>query len=104
MATPNEQKDIEENKTVAALGYVWILFLVPLLLKRKSKFAQFHAKQAMVLFIGEVIAVFVGWFPLIGWAYWVFILWLVILGFFKALGGQQYRLPIAADLADKLNI
>src|SRR3989339_630004 len=45
-----KEQDVEENKTVAALSYAWILCLVPLLGKRNSKFAQFHAKQGLVLF------------------------------------------------------
>ena len=40
-STPNKAKDIEENKYIAILSYVWILCLVPLLLKRDSEFVQF---------------------------------------------------------------
>ena len=101
---PNNQKDIEENKVLAALSYVWILFLIPLLLKRNSKFAQFHAKQGLVLFIGEIIAVFVGWFPVIGWLFWLIVIIFAIIGFVQALTGKYYRLPIVADLADKFNL
>lgn len=97
-------KDIQENNVLAALSYIWILFLVPLLLKRGSKFAQFHAKQGLVLFIGEVIAVFVGWFPFIGWIYWLALVILAVIGFLQALSGKYYRLPVIADLADKFNL
>ena len=46
--------DVEANKTVAALSYISILFLVPLLGKRDSKFAQFHAKQGLILFTTRI--------------------------------------------------
>jgi hypothetical protein len=39
-----DKKDVEENAVMAALSYIWILCFVPLFLKKKSKFAQFHAK------------------------------------------------------------
>jgi hypothetical protein len=39
-----DPKDVADNKLVAALSYIWILFLIPLLAKRDSKFCQFHAK------------------------------------------------------------
>lgn len=55
-AKASADKDIEANKTLAALSYAWILCLVPLLGRRDSKFAQFHAKQGLVLFIIEIIA------------------------------------------------
>ena len=57
-------KDVESNKVIAAVGYVWILCLVPLFLKRHSKFAQFHAKQGLVLFIVEVIGWLIFWIPI----------------------------------------
>lgn len=97
-------KDIDENRVVAALSYVWILFLLPMLLKRESKFAQFHAKQGLVLFIGWVIAMFLGWFPIIGWIYSIALLIFAIMGFVQALSGKFYRLPFIADLADKFKI
>ncbi len=41
-----DPKDIEQNKGVAVLSYLWILFAIPLFLKRDSKFSQ-----AVLLFI-----------------------------------------------------
>jgi uncharacterized membrane protein len=43
-------REIEEGKTFAAIGYIGILFLVPLLAAKDNKFAKFHGKQGMVLF------------------------------------------------------
>ena len=31
-----EQKDVDDSKVIAALSYIWILFLVPLLVKKDS--------------------------------------------------------------------
>lgn len=39
--------DIEQNKSVAALGY--ILFLIPMIGTRNSQYAQFHANQGLLV-------------------------------------------------------
>ena len=50
-----EAQGAENDKYVAAISYLWILCFVPLFLKKKSKFAQHHAKQGLVLFIAEIL-------------------------------------------------
>ena len=99
--SPDKAKDIEENKHIAVLSYVWILCLVPLLLKRDSEFAQFHAKQGLVLFLAEIILV---WVPIIGWAINLVILVVAIIGIFKVLQGEYWEVPYAQTVVKKLNI
>lgn len=99
-----KDNDVEENKTIAAIGYIWILCLVPLLLKRDSKFAQYHGKQALVLFIVEVILGFVGWFPVIGWILVLATIVLAVFGFFKALSGEYWEMPVIGPLAKKIKL
>lgn len=96
--------DIESNKVVAAIGYIWILCLVPLFLKRDSAFAQFHAKQGLVLFIIEIIGWLIFWIPLIGWLLFIIILILALMGFVNALQGNYWKMPIIGDLAEKINL
>lgn len=48
-------KEIEEGKTFAAIGYLGILFLVPLLAAKDNKFAKFHGKQGLVLFCAGIV-------------------------------------------------
>lgn len=43
--------DIKENKAVAILSYFGPLCLIPFFTSKESKFAQFHAKEGMTLFI-----------------------------------------------------
>ncbi|MFA6272178.1 MAG: DUF4870 domain-containing protein [Patescibacteria group bacterium] len=99
-----DSKDIEENKLIAALGYVWILCLIPLLMKKESKFAQFHGKQGLVLFIVEIVGWLVYWIPFVGWLFAVLVLVMAIIGFVKALSGEYWELPIVGSFAKKLNI
>ncbi|MEA1962624.1 MAG: DUF4870 domain-containing protein [Patescibacteria group bacterium] len=100
----NKDKDIEENKAVAALSYVWVLCLVPLLTKKKSKFAQFHAKQGLVLFIIEIIGTFIFWIPLIGWTLGIVLLVVAIMGVLKALNGEWWKIPYVYDWSKKFNL
>ena len=98
-----DAKDIENNKVLAALAYVGILCFIPLLLKRRSKFAQFHAKQGLFLFIVEVIAMlpFLVW---IGWIAMVVAILYSILGVINAMDGKYWKMPYLYKYATKLNL
>ncbi|MDP2812464.1 MAG: hypothetical protein Q8O32_02105 [bacterium] len=100
----SDTKDIEENKLLAALGYIWVLCFIPLLLKRKSKFSQFHAKQGLVLFIIEIIGTVVFPIPVIGWALFILVILLAILGAKSALDGEYWEMPFFGKLVKKLNL
>ena len=92
--------DIEKNKTVAALSYIWILFLIPLLGKKHSKFCQFHAKQGLILFLLS----FLSWFPLIGWLLGLAIIVVSVMGILKCLEGAWWKVPYIYDLSKKINL
>jgi len=100
--------DVDENKLLAAIGYIGILCLVPLLGKKDSKFAQFHGKQGLVLCIAWVINFFVGLIPIIGWLVafvgTIALLVLSILGIIKALAGEFWEMPYLAEYAKKINL
>lgn len=46
-----DKKDIAENKYFSLLGYFGLLVLLPLIFASHSRFAKFHANQALVLLI-----------------------------------------------------
>jgi len=96
----NEQ-DVNENKAMAAIAYLGILFLIPLLAKKDSPFAQYHAKQGMILFIVWVVASFVIWIPILGWIMGILLFVLFIIGIVNVLGGKMKPLPVIGSLADK---
>ena len=92
--------DILNNKVVAALSYIWILFLLPLLLKKDSKFCQFHSKQGLILFLFS----FVAWFPIIGWLIGLAIIIVSVVGIVKTLAGERWEIPFIYDLSKKINL
>jgi len=100
MPKADENKDIFDNKVIAAFSYIWILFLIPLLLKKESKFCQFHAKQGLVLFIFSLVA----WFPLFGWLIGLAIVIFSVIGIIKALAGERWEAPLIYDLSKKINL
>ena len=51
-----DQSDIQQNKVMAVLAYFGLLFLVPLLAAKESKYAKFHTNQGLVLWIAGLIA------------------------------------------------
>jgi len=103
-ASGGKDKDIEENKIIAALSYAWILFLVPLLGKRKSKFAQFHAKQGLVLFILELIGSLLMWFPVFGQLLMLAFVVISVIGIIKALNGEWWKIPYIYTWSKKINL
>lgn len=95
-----DQDDVEKNKLWALVGYLGILCLITLLGKKDSKFAQFHAKQGLVLALASLLA----WFPLFGWILGVVVFVFMIMGILNVLSGKMEKLPIVGDLAEKINI
>lgn len=104
--TPQEDLIVKEGKIFALLSYFGILCLIPLLLKKDNKFAFFHGKQGLVIFIFEVIAAFFNIVPLIGQLVWVIALLyftvVSIIAIIQVLMGKYWRVPIIAPLADKI--
>jgi len=102
-------RTVEEGKIWAFIGYWWILFLVPLLAKKDNKFALFHGKQGMVLFVFEVIIWILSYIPVIGWFIIgpigsIICIILAIVGMVKSLQGKYWKMPVLGDIAEKIKI
>lgn len=89
--------DIEANKGMAIIAY--ILFFVPLIAAKNSRFAMYHANQGLTLFLlflacNVVLGIlsFIGWFllPLVNLALFI----LMVLGIVNAAQGQAKPLPV----------
>jgi uncharacterized membrane protein len=101
------KKDIEEHKALAAIGYLFILFLVPLMGAKHSAFAQHHGRQGIAVAVfGVVVMVIntlIGWIPLIGWliAIVLSLAWamLTIIGIIKAISGETWEVPVLGKWA-----
>jgi fumarate reductase subunit D len=100
--------DAQEDRLFAAVGYLGILCLIPLLLKKNSAFAQFHGKQGLVLLITWVILSFVNVIPILGQLVWMVgslaLLILVIMGIVNALNGKLWELPVLGKYAKMIKL
>lgn len=103
-------KEVEEGKVWAFLGvFLGIIgFVIVLLAKKDNKYAMFYAKQGLVLTIAYVIAMVVMIIPILGWIVgmiaYVVLLVLWIIGWVYALSGEEKRIPIIGQFADKFDI
>jgi uncharacterized membrane protein len=90
--------DAEKNKAIACLAY--LIFFLPYLAAKDSKFAMYHANQGLLLLLlsvavnilGSVVPV-IGWFLILplGWIFWLILL---IMGITNASKGEMKPLPL----------
>ena len=100
----SKEFDVEINKNTAALSYLWILCLIPILGKRDSEFAQFHAKQGLILFIIEIFAGLFSWFPIFGQLLILLLIIVSITAFVKTLNGESWKIPYIYEWSKKINL
>ena len=81
------------SKLLAALSYVSILFLIPMLFAQEDEFARFHAKQGARLFICNAIGSILGSIFSIGWVINLLLIYLMIVGIINALNDKWEALP-----------
>jgi uncharacterized membrane protein len=97
----------EEGRMAAIMAYIPILCFIPLLNMRDNKEAHFHARQGVLLFLIEVLAVI---FLIPGISNFVFKAVLImavalsVVGIYFALQSKNFKLPIIGDLADKAKL
>lgn len=101
--TPEE---IEDGKVWAAIGYLSFLFFLPLVVKPDNRFCRAHAKQALVLFVAGALLGMLSCFltQFGGGLLGLLILVLQIVALVKTLQGEYWRIPGAADLADRITL
>lgn len=93
--------DIRRNRGMAVVAYFGLLFLIPLILAKDSKFARFHTNQGIVLFLCEAICGALTKAPGIGWVFSIvslFLFFLLILGIIHAAQGLAKELPIIGKI------
>ncbi|MDV2581501.1 DUF4870 domain-containing protein [Alkalibacillus haloalkaliphilus] len=96
-------EDAQKNKGLGIVAY--IIFFIPLLVAKESKFATYHANQGLLLLLTAIIINTAGTLiPIIGWLLilpfgnlFVFILWLI--GILNAAKGEKAPLPVIGKYA-----
>ena len=104
-STQNEL-EIRDGRFFAIISYVSFLCIISLVLKKDNKFALYHAKQGLVLFVLEVAAFILSIIPLLGWligifGYAIFLL-ISIWGIMQAALGVYCRIPVVSEISEKV--
>lgn len=96
-----DKHDVEEHKVSAAMSYVGILCFWPLLFKKHSPFAHFHAKQGLLLLLIELVsaAFFFILFPI-----FILAVFFSVRGISQSLHGKFWTLPLIGRFAEKLHL
>jgi len=105
---PVKDPEVQDAQFLAAIGYLSFLCFLPLVLGKGNKFAEFHGKQALVLFILELAAGILKVVPALGDL--VFMLSFVVFGILSLIGivkvlmGEKWEIPVIADIANRITI
>ena len=99
---------ISEGKLFAAVGYLSILCFIPLFLKKDNAFAQFHGRQALILFVLELAAAMLMIIPVVGevvfrFAYLVFSIF-SLAGLVKVLMNEYWEMPIIYPISSRVTL
>lgn len=106
-STPGTAFQTDEGRLAAVMSYIPFLCFVPLLSMRHNEEARFHARQGVILFLVEVLAVLFMFHRISDFVFTTILIMAVALsiaGIYFAMQGRNYRLPIVGDLADKTKL
>lgn len=107
-----DTQDIQDNKIWAALSYVGILFILPLIVNSgKSRYGKYHANQGLILFLTDIVAgiasAILQLIPVVGDILSALLslclLALMIIGIVNAVNGKAKQLPLIGGLMHVLD-
>ena len=105
------KEEIDKGKAFSLVGYFWILFFIPLLIK-DNKYCKFHANQGLNLFIfsllgGILVTILSMGFDALSLnivsiilkvLFSILILFLLIIGVYNVLINKSKELPIIGNI------
>ena len=102
--TVYDEKDVEDNRGYAVLAYFWLLCLVPLLARPTSAYAQFHAKQGVVLAAAWFVVSVLQVIPILGQLLALAVFVVNMMAIIKTWNGEAWEIPYLYDWAQKLRL
>ncbi|MFH1395154.1 MAG: DUF4870 domain-containing protein [Candidatus Omnitrophota bacterium] len=108
-AKKTKEKESKSSEVgFAVLSYLWILCLIPILMKKEDPFVKFHARQGLMLFIVEVAIGIIGIIPFLGQI--IYILGMLVCGILSLIGivqvlmGNEWKMPVIGAWSEKITI
>ncbi|MDP3976352.1 MAG: hypothetical protein Q8P95_05570 [bacterium] len=93
------------ERMLVALGYISFLCILPLVLLRESKFAQYHGRQALVLAVFIYFLDFIQIFPAtIASVYTIVKTVVVIYSIYWSFKGQYFKIPVVYPMSERIQI
>lgn len=97
-----EKEDVEKNKLMSVLAYLWILVLIPLFAAKDSKFAKYHTNQGLTLAIAGVVwsivaGIVTAILPFLGIIFFLLdipFIALTVIGIINVINGKAKELPV----------
>jgi uncharacterized membrane protein len=102
----NNVTGLKPHVLEAALSYMGVLVLVPIISGATNHpFVKFHAKQGLVLLVGEIVAIAAAyWVSYIGGILFLLMLLASIAGLFSSLREEKWFIPGIGNLANLFTI
>jgi len=97
----------DEGRLAAIMSYIPFLCFVPLLKMKDNPEARFHARQGVMLFLVELVAILFLIDDISGFVFRAVLIVAVafsVAGIYFGLQGKNYRLPIISELADRFKL
>ena len=108
------------DRWLGAICYLSLLVVIPILMRERSEFLARHCRQGFALLFAEVVVGLLVWVlesafhlvPVLGvlvslvlhLSYWLLFIGLSVLGFVKALSGEDFDVPGLEDLASRVPV
>lgn len=105
MAEEKPVIDVEEKNIFAALCYVGVLVLVPLLLRKEDRFVNWHIRQGLVV-LGMIILSLLAtaWIAPVGNLLFLLVMIVDVIALVQALLGKSWKIPLLGRLASSFRI
>ena len=105
-ATMLQRDTSMSSRLLAVMSYLGVLSLVPLVMNRDDSYVQFHARQGVILWMWEVLAIYTLLIPAVGNFFFRFsslaCLVLSVIGVLSVLLGRAWKFPVIGDWAARL--
>jgi len=102
---PESDVGIEEKNVYAALCYVGVLVLVPLLVKKDDPLVNWHIRQGLVVLGGIVLSLLAtAWVERLGSLLFLLFMTVDIIALVQALLGRSWKIPLVGEVASKFKI
>ena len=97
--------DIDEKKMYAALCYVGVLVLVPLLIKKEDPYINWHIRQGLVVLGLTVVSLLMlAWVEALGSLLFVVVMTANVIALVQALLGKKWKIPVIGSWADRFRV